>query len=232
MNVTNVFWNHLPFILTSVVLPVIGILYIAFSLLFYAARERKVVTITSELYNIYLLFGIASVLVLDFVFFKVAYDYTYTTVKTAINPETGQVVTVFVTWNIIRNMSELSLYLSIVNILKPFYFLAGLSIGLSILVVLLRRVHRMWYLELLVYVVNPIIFIYSEIKPLQGIRYSYQLVNMLGIGTGHSPYSDYAVVLLTHWLGTGLVLGILLTVFIWVIVSRYATNIGVLSRFT
>ncbi len=232
MDVTNVFWNHLPFILTSVVLPVIGILYIAFRLLFYAARERKVVTITSELYNIYLLFGIASVLVLDFVFFKVAYDYTYTTVKTVINPETGQVVTVFVTWNIIRNMSELSLYLSIVNILKPFYFLAGLSIGLSILVLLLRRVHRMWYLELLVYVANPIIFIYSEIKPLQGIKYSYQLVNLLGIGTGHSPYSDYAAVLLTHWLGTGLVLGILLAVFVWVIVSRYATNIGVLSRFT
>ncbi len=229
MDATTVFLNHLPFIIVTVLLPLAGAIYVTIRHVYTVIRDRRIYPVTGEAYSIYLLLALAGLIVLGLVFFKVAYDYTYTSMELVVRPDTGQAVMVTRNWVIIKDLEDLNLYIGIVDFLKIFYFLAGLTIGLGVIPLMLRMAHKLWIIETLIFVLNPLMFVYLEIKPLQRMKYSYALVEMYDLG--RSPYSDYASSLIDFWFPAGVFLGLVVSVLVVLFVRRRAFNLDLLNKY-
>ncbi|MEB3760223.1 MAG: hypothetical protein GSR81_05175 [Desulfurococcales archaeon] len=231
MDATTVFFNHLPFIIVTVLLPLVGAIYISIRHIYTVVRDRRIYPVTGEAYSIYLLLALAGLIVLGLVFFRVAYDYTYTSMELVVRPDTGQAVMVTRNWVIIKDLEDLNLYIGIVDFLRVFYFLAGVTIGLGAIPLMLRMAHKLWMIEVMIFVFNPLMFVYLEIKPLQRMKYSYALTQGYNLSLRSSPYNDYAYGLIHFWFPAGLILGLIISVSLLLFVRRWAVNLELLKKY-
>jgi len=231
LDAMDVFLNHLPFIIVTVLLPLAGAVYIVVRHLFTVIRDKRIYPVAGEAYSVYLLLALAGLVVLGLVFFKVAYDYTYTSMEVVVRPDTGQTVLVTRNWVIIKDLDDLDLYSGIVGFLRIFYLLAGVTIGLGVIPLTLRMAHKLWMIEALIFVLNPLMFILLEIKPLQRMKYSYALAQSYNLGLGDSPYEDYAISLIKFWLPIGLLIGLGISVLVVLVVRRMAVNLDLLKKY-
>lgn len=196
--------NHYPFILVTLILPAVPTLYVIAGHLYTAARRRRL-SHRGERLTVYSIILIPVIVILGAAFFKAAHDYTY--LRGAVVTPEGQAV---VAWKSIATPEDESLLRAITRCLSYYYFIAGLELGLSPLLVLLRRHTDSWLLHLLVLVAGPLMFAYLETLPVKRMYFSYTYAKTHGITPGATPFTTIVWPVWSSRLLQGVVAGLVL----------------------
>ena len=196
--------GHLPFIFSTLIYP----LAVSLGIMIYHAANlfRRGLTIEpyTGLYTMAMILLAVLELWFSIFFYKAALDSTY--LRAYPSPRG----TVIVRWRTIASVEGLNTVTRIIGALAPYYFLAGLALGLSIIPVLLRGVHSRWYVETPLLAAGPLIFAKLEAMPLQDMRFSLGIARLIG-ADGESVYSFLARERFIGMFLEGVVVGLLLS---------------------
>jgi len=198
--------NYLPFLAALVVMPLLGLLGLWVYGLLQARRGRPLMRPDSTLYNVYLIGGYASLLGGALLLYKFVVDYVY-------GYNTG------VPWRYIYTYLDMEKYMFIADLLTVSHFLAGLGLGLTLLLVYYRRTYENWWADLIAYAGNLGLYLYLSTRPLQRFYFAKQYIDMAGIPPGTRPYDLVAPRLIAS-LALGLLAGGALTAIVIVVWKR------------
>ncbi len=220
--------DHLPFILTTLGLPLAAIVW-AYIGHVYGVIRRGVIEEPYNVVYMILLFLSGGVLAgVDFVFFKAAYDATYLTYRYV--GGMGGSGLVAIPWRFMNSMEDIAKLQSIVSSLKPLFFLSGIIVGMTVLLVLLRKLHRYWYAESLIIISGPLIFLYLETKPIRNMRFSTGIINLLNLQPGVTPWQVYAEKPLLLSLILGFIAGTAVSLIAYLWLYRASRNLRLLRK--
>lgn len=188
--------SYAPYVAATVIVPLGGLLYLWVRTLLHAGRRAYMGRPDSTLYTAYMIGGVLPLIGGAFILHKIASDYVYGTM---------------IPWRWIQTGYDLQVYLGISSFLSYFYFLAGVAVGLSGLLVVLHRYYDNWLVDVVVYLGNIAWFLYLTPIPLERFKYSSSYIAANNIPPGEHPY-DLTSTLFTFMFILGLILGLALTV--------------------
>ena len=201
--------NHYPFILVTIIMPLASVAYIVLGHLYSAVRHGTLY-FRGERLTAYSIVLIPIIVLLGTAFFKAAYDYTYITSVVGGRGPVGGAVPLY--WQSISGEQDYERLLNITWCLAPYYFLAGLTLGLTPGIVLLRRVTESWILHLIPAVIGPIMFVYFEAAPVKKLYFALGFLKEHGLPLGVRPFDLVVWPVWEKHLLTGVGLGIALSV--------------------
>ena len=149
--------SYLPYLIATTVMPLIGLLYVALHILFATRRGERLLRPENPLYQVFLVGGVADLAFGAVVLYKLARDSVYGTLPP---------------WRWIHTFDDLLVFERIASFLAKFYFIAGVAVGLSLLLILLYKYYEYWYVDLLIYLGNIGLFLYLTPKPLQDFKFT------------------------------------------------------------
>jgi len=207
--------GHLPFAFTTLFYPLaLAIAIHTYHWVNLAKRGRTVDPYTEGYMLAFILLAALS-LWFSLFFYKAAFDSTY------LRAYEAPMGTVLGTWKTVVDQSDLARISRIIDALRPYYFVAGLAAGLSILPALMRSVHTRWFVETPLLAAGPLIFIALESKPLNNMRFSLVISRKLG-ADGASVYEFLARPRLMPLFYAGLVIGVMASLALYSVYKRGA----------
>jgi len=201
--------SYIPYLIVTVVMPLIGLLYIWLRTLVNARKRTYMGRPDNTLYNVYLIGGLLPLIGGSVVLEKIVSDYVYGTT---------------IPWRWIHTVTDLYTFLKISEFLSYFYFIAGLGIGLSILLVILYKYYDNWYIDLVVYLGNIAWFLYLTPRPLERFKYTSAYIQTYNVTPGIQPF-ELVSGLFTERLIYGVLLGLSMAILagLYYIKSRQAS---------
>lgn len=184
--------SYIPYLIVTVVMPLIGLFYIWLRTLVYARKRAYMDRPDNTLYNVYLIGGLLPLIGGSVVLEKIVSDYVYGTT---------------IPWRWIHTVTDLYTFLKISEFLSYFYFIAGLGIGLSSLFVILYKYYNNWYIDLLIYLGNIAWFLYLTPRPLERFKYTSAYIQTYNVTPGAQPF-ELVSGLFTEKLIYGVILGL------------------------
>lgn len=166
--------SYIPFLVMTVVIPLAGLLFLWARGLLYAFRGKPLTRPDSMAYSVYIIAGLFTLAGGAAVVHKAVTDHVY-----------GSLIP----WRFIRSEYELDIYLGIASFLGKFFLLAGIALGLALLLLLFARSYDHWYADLVVYLGSIAWFLYLTPKPIKRFKYAYNYIQAHNIEPGAVPYS-------------------------------------------
>lgn len=214
--------GHYPFIAVTVVFPLVLSSYTIARHLARALLRGRAEDPYDTPYNVGLIL-LAGSLPMSLFLYKGAFDSTY--LRYSVTPfGSGWYV-----WDMITGPEDLELLLAIVEGLRPYFALAGLGIGLSLVPVLLRRLHGYWLIEAPLLAAPPLLFVVLELRPLRNMKFATGAYRAGIAVPGTTPYELYVEKTLVPSLLEGLLLGISISAVVYLVV-RWRAGRGIGSR--
>jgi len=198
--------SYLPFIVALVVIPLIGLLVVWARGLVSALRGRPLTRPESTVYSLYIIVGIAPLLGGAFLLHKFVLDYVYG--YSYVNP-----------WRWIWSLGDWERFLYVASLLSKSHFLAGLALGLLVLIPWFRRSYEYWWVDTVVYGGNLGLYLYLSVQPLQEFKYTSGYAQTYGVNVTTRPYSVVEPILLKSLI-LGLILGLALSLTVIVLYER------------
>ncbi len=183
---------YLPLVAATTVAPLVGLAFLHARAYILARRGRPLTRPGSLAYTIYLIAGLLPLMGGNAVSMKAILDNVYGSL--------GR-------WLYIRTWRDWDVYMGIAEFLSWFHLLAGLVLGMSLLLVFFRRSYDSWYADLLVYAGNAAWFIVLARIPLKDFHYTLQYVETHDIPPGARPFDVVAELFYTR-LALGLAAGL------------------------
>lgn len=184
--------SYMPYLVVLVVIPLVGVLYLWLRTIYYARRGEYLQRPDHPVYSVYLIGGLFPIIGGAAVLYKIVADYVY-----------GHLPM----WRWIRAPIDLYTYQRIAEFLSHFYLLSGLVIGLSTLLILLRKYYENWYIDLAVYLGTSAWFLYLTPLPLKKFKYTTNFMKTHNIPAGSLPYNMVSP-LLHERLAIGVAIGL------------------------
>ncbi len=188
--------SYIPYLIVTVVMPLIGLFYIWLRTLVNAKKRAYMGRPYNTLYNVYLIGGLLPLIGGSVVLEKIVSDYVYGTT---------------IPWRWIHTVTDLYTFLKISEFLSYFYFIAGLGIGLSTLLVTLYKYYDNWYIDLLIYLGNIAWFLYLTPRPLARFKYTSAYIQTYNVTQASQPF-DLVSSLFLERLVFGAVVGLILAI--------------------
>ena len=183
--------SYIPYLVVLVVMPLVGVIYNWIRTIYYARKKEYIQRPDNPLYSVYLLAGLFPLIGGAAVLYKIVLDYVY-----------GRLPA----WRWISSTLDLYTYQRIAEFLSNFYLVAGLVLGLSILLILLYKYYDNWYIDLVVYVGVIAWFLYLTPLPLKNFKYTTNFMKTYNITFGSRPFDSIENLFYTKLLA-GFILG-------------------------
>lgn len=183
--------SYLPYLVVTVVMPLLGLLYIWLRTLIMTRRKTYYIRPDNTVYNVYLLAGLLPLIGGSAVLEKIVSDYVYGTT---------------VPWRWINTATDMYTYMKISEFLSHFYLLAGVGIGLSLLLLLLYKYYENWYIDMAIYLGNLAWFLYLTPRPLARFKYTSNYIKAYNVDPLTQPFQLVSG-LFAEKLAAGLIIG-------------------------
>ncbi len=213
--------NHYPFILVTIVLPLVPLAYIVLGHLYSVLRSRRLYYRGGRL-TTYSILLIPIIIMLGSAFFKAAYDYTYITmVVGGSGPNSGAIP---IYWQSIATNQDYRRLENIAYCLAPYYSLAGLTLGLVPGVILLRRATEAWTIHVIPAIMGSIMFAELEAAPIKEMYFALGFLKEHNLPLGTKPFQLIAWPIWEKHLILGFIAGLLLSLTTYVLARSHASN--------
>ncbi len=202
-SISYAYKSYLPYLIATTILPLIGLLYISIRTILLSRKGEVVFRPDSTLYAVYLVGGFANIAFGAAVLYKLVKDYVYGSLPM---------------WRWINSLDDLVVYKGIANFVSKYYFIAGLVIGFSLLLIILGKTYEYWYVDFLLYVGNIGLFLYLTPRPFENFRFTSRFLKTHNV-TVSQPYdlvkSDF-----NNNLYLGIVIGIIISIIIFIYYNK------------